>query len=206
MNKISPLFDVFPKSSTLIIIIPFYNYRYTFLLEVTIFFLVYLYFSHHLSSTMHVKIALHNPHLNMSCPKVVRAAKWCDQPEGDPGEAGGHAQTPGEGEESGSRLLTLKIDSNEKWGESERWLWLGLDGIRTEKIPRNRHGTISVIPRKKVLIPRHSEFSGRANSEARNGTERNGIQRKKCSFTEIARPLWLLWHWTGDLTRVKGAW
>jgi hypothetical protein len=29
-----------------------------------------------------------------------------------------------------------------------------------------------------VLIPRHSEFRGRANSEARNGTERNGIPRK----------------------------
>jgi hypothetical protein len=29
-----------------------------------------------------------------------------------------------------------------------------------------------------VLIPRHSEFHGRANSEARNGTERNGIPRK----------------------------
>jgi hypothetical protein len=37
---------------------------------------------------------------------------------------------------------------------------------------------ISVIPRKKALIPRHSEFRGRANSEARNGTERNGIPRK----------------------------
>ncbi len=37
---------------------------------------------------------------------------------------------------------------------------------------------ISVIPRKKVLIPRHSEFRGRDNSEARNGTERNGIPRK----------------------------
>jgi hypothetical protein len=36
---------------------------------------------------------------------------------------------------------------------------------------------ISVIPRKKVLILRHSEFRGRANSEARNETERNGIPR-----------------------------
>ncbi len=50
----------------------------------------------------------------MSCPQVVRAAKRCDQPEGDPGETGGHAQAPGEGEESGSRLLTLKVDSNGK--------------------------------------------------------------------------------------------
>jgi hypothetical protein len=34
------------------------------------------------------------------------------------------------------------------------------------------------IPRKKVLLPGHSEFRGRANSEARNGTERTGIPRK----------------------------
>ena len=50
--------------------------------------------------------------------------------------------------------------------------------FRSEKIPRNRLGTVSVIPRKKVPIPRHSEFRGRANSEARNGTKRNGIPRK----------------------------
>jgi hypothetical protein len=49
---------------------------------------------------------------------------------------------------------------------------LGLGTVfRSEKIPRNRLGTVSVIPRKKVLIPRHSEFRGRADSEARNGTE-----------------------------------
>jgi hypothetical protein len=57
-------------------------------------------------------------------------------------------------------------------------LGLGTE-FRSEKIPRNRLGTVSVIPRKKALIPRHSEFRGRANSEARNGTERNGIPRKK---------------------------
>jgi hypothetical protein len=51
--------------------------------------------------------------------------------------------------------------------------------FRSEKIPQNRLGTVSAIPRKKVLIPRHSEFCGRANSEARNGTERNEIPRKK---------------------------
>jgi hypothetical protein len=56
---------------------------------------------------------------------------------------------------------------------------LGLGtGFHSEKIPRNRLGMISVIPRKKVLIPRYSEFRGRANSEARNGTERKGILRK----------------------------
>ena len=56
-------------------------------------------------------------------------------------------------------------------------LGLGTE-FRSEKIPRNRLGTVSVIPRKKVLIPRYSEFRGRANSEARNGTERSGIPRK----------------------------
>jgi hypothetical protein len=41
--------------------------------------------------------------------------------------------------------------------------------FRSEKIPRNRLGMASVIPRKKVLIPRHSEVCRRVNSEARNG-------------------------------------
>ncbi len=50
--------------------------------------------------------------------------------------------------------------------------------FRSEKIPRNRLGTVSVIPRKKVLIPRYSEFRGRANSDARHGTERSRIPRK----------------------------
>ena len=54
-------------------------------------------------------------------------------------------------------------------------LGLGTE-FRSEKIPRNRLGTVSVIPRKKVLIPRHSEFRGRANSEARNGTERISVK------------------------------
>ncbi len=49
--------------------------------------------------------------------------------------------------------------------------------FRSEKIPRNRLGTVSVIPRKKVLSPRYSEFRGRANSEARNGTERNSAKK-----------------------------
>jgi hypothetical protein len=40
---------------------------------------------------------------------------------------------------------------------------------RSEKFPRNRLGMGSVIPRKKVLIPRHSEVYGRVNYEARNG-------------------------------------
>jgi hypothetical protein len=41
--------------------------------------------------------------------------------------------------------------------------------FRSEKIPRNRLGMVSFIPRKKVLIPRHSKFYGRVNSEARHG-------------------------------------
>jgi hypothetical protein len=50
--------------------------------------------------------------------------------------------------------------------------------FRSEKIPRNKLGMASVIPRKKVLISRHSEFRGRANAEARNGTERTEIPLK----------------------------
>ncbi len=41
--------------------------------------------------------------------------------------------------------------------------------FRSEKIPRNRLVTASVIPRKKVLIPRNSEVYGKVYSEARNG-------------------------------------
>jgi hypothetical protein len=37
--------------------------------------------------------------------------------------------------------------------------------FRSEKIPRNRLRTVSVISQKKVLIPRRSEFYGRVNSE-----------------------------------------
>jgi hypothetical protein len=59
--------------------------------------------------------------------------------------------------------------------------------FHSEKIPRNRLGTVSVIPRKKVLIPRHSEFRGRANSEARNGTE-----QKNMTFTVDMDGLFLL--------------
>jgi hypothetical protein len=63
-------------------------------------------------------------------------------------------------------------------GQGGSYLGLGTE-FRSEKIPRNRLGMISVIPRKKVLIPSHSDFRGRANSEARNGTEWNEIPRKK---------------------------
>ena len=66
-------------------------------------------------------------------------------------------------------------------------LGLGTE-FRSEKIPRNRLGTVSVIPRKKALIPRHSEFRGRANSEAGNGTE----FREKKLFYETEPPLVLV--------------
>jgi hypothetical protein len=46
-------------------------------------------------------------------------------------------------------------------------------GLCSEKIPRNRLERVSVVPRKKVLIPRHSGFRARADSEAWNGTEWN---------------------------------
>jgi hypothetical protein len=63
-------------------------------------------------------------------------------------------------------------------------LGLGTE-FRSAKIPRNSLGTVSVIPRKKAVIPRHSEFRGRANFEARNGTERNGMEfRGNISFTK----------------------
>ena len=62
-------------------------------------------------------------------------------------------------------------------------MYIGLGTVfRSEKIPRNRLGTVSVIPRKKALIPRHSEFRGIANSEVRNGTEWNSAE--KISFTK----------------------
>jgi hypothetical protein len=44
------------------------------------------------------------------------------------------------------------------------WQGLGTE-FRSEKIPRNRLGKVSVIPRKKVLIPRHNEVHGRVVSD-----------------------------------------
>ena len=55
--------------------------------------------------------------------------------------------------------------------------------FRSEKIPRNRLGMVSVILQKKVLILRHSEDYGRDYSEARNA---NGM--KKISFTKNPAP------------------
>jgi hypothetical protein len=56
--------------------------------------------------------------------------------------------------------------------------------FRSEKIPRNRLGKVSVIPQKKALIPRHSEFHERANSEVRNGME---FRRKKWFYETAAK-------------------
>jgi hypothetical protein len=55
-------------------------------------------------------------------------------------------------------------------------LGLGTE-FRSEKVSQNRLGTVSVISRKKALIPRHSELRGRANSKARNGTEWNSAEK-----------------------------
>jgi hypothetical protein len=57
--------------------------------------------------------------------------------------------------------------------------------FHSEKFPRNRLTTVSVIPRKQVLILRHSGFRGRAISEAQYETERNSA--KKLSFTEQSK-------------------
>jgi hypothetical protein len=66
------------------------------------------------------------------------------------------------------------------------YLGLGTE-FHFEKIPRNRLGMVSVIPRKKAPIPSHSEFRGRANSDARNGTERNGMPRKRLVLQNISK-------------------
>jgi hypothetical protein len=71
-------------------------------------------------------------------------------------------------------------------GHNEMHLGLGTE-FRSEKIPRNRLGTVSVIPRKKALISRHSEFRGRDNSEARNETEWNEIPRKKLVLRKCSK-------------------
>jgi hypothetical protein len=58
---------------------------------------------------------------------------------------------------------------------------------------------VSVIPRKKALIPSHSEFRGRANSEARNETERNGIPRKTLVLRNRTSPWYLYRGRWGEL-------
>ncbi len=82
-------------------------------------------------------------------------------------------------------------------------LGLGTE-FSSEKIPRNRLGMISVIPRKKVLIPRHSEFRGRANSEAPNGTERNGIPRKNEVLRNSHRPASMITLTSNTIIEILG--
>ncbi len=57
-----------------------------------------------------------------------------------------------------------------QWQICPRRHQLGLaTECRSENIPWNRLGTVSVIPRKKLLIPRDSEVHGRVSFEARKG-------------------------------------
>jgi hypothetical protein len=84
-----------------------------------------------------------------------------------------------------SNCLFLKW-ANRKCCE-DVWIYLCVEGgvelgteFRSEIIPRNRPRTVFVILLKKVLIPRHSDFRGRTNSEAGNGME----FREKISFTK----------------------
>ncbi len=56
---------------------------------------------------------------------------------------------------------------------------------RSKKIPWNRHRTASVTPRKKMLIPRHSEVYKRVYLESQNGRK---CMRKKNWFTKTFAP------------------
>jgi hypothetical protein len=57
--------------------------------------------------------------------------------------------------------------------------------FRSEKIPRNRLETVSVIPRKEVLILRHSSFAEEPIPIL--GTEQNGTEFcEKRKFYETA--------------------
>ncbi len=80
-------------------------------------------------------------------------------------------------------LLKFVKRSTNTIGRSVSVLGLATE-FPSEKIPRNRLGTASVIPWKKVLIPRHSEVYGRVYSEAQNGREwheKNLFYKKSCS-------------------------
>ena len=69
-------------------------------------------------------------------------------------------------------------------------LGLGTE-FRSEKIQRNRLGTVSVIPRKKVLIPRHSEAFRVPRKSQFRSSERNGIPQKE-NMTLTVDMDWLL--------------
>ena len=60
---------------------------------------------------------------------------------------------------------------------SEHCFHIGLGTeFRSEKIPRNRLGMVSVIPRKKVLIPRHSEAFRVLRQSQFRSSEWNGME------------------------------
>ncbi len=65
------------------------------------------------------------------------------------------------------------------------YTWRVGNGISFQKIKRNRLGTVFVIPRKKVLFPRHSKVYGRVNSEGWNGIE---LQEKNVFWKKILLP------------------
>ncbi len=76
------------------------------------------------------------------------------------------------------RHIYPRLDTKTTSGAS--YLGLGTE-FRSEKTPRNRLGTVSVIPRKKELIPRHSETAEEPIQKL--GTERNGAEfREKMKF------------------------
>jgi hypothetical protein len=50
-------------------------------------------------------------------------------------------------------------------------------GISFQKFRGIDLGTVSVITRKKMFIPRHSEVHGRVHSEAQNGIERKYAEK-----------------------------
>jgi hypothetical protein len=108
-------------------------------------------------------------HLNNLFQNIPNPSAWCISNNLIANGAGIFKQSMGAKNQVGIELLFRPARLHR--------LGLGTE-FRSEKIPRNILGMVSVIPRKKVLIQRHSEFRGRANSEARNGMERNGIPRK----------------------------
>jgi hypothetical protein len=96
----------------------------------------------------------------------------------------GLLRCPGNDSQPGGPLrhpyLTYKPARLHRLAESIPWnrflgSFVGNETFR--KIPRNRLGMVSVIPRKKVLIPGHSKVHGRVNSKTRNETERKYAEK-----------------------------
>ncbi len=72
------------------------------------------------------------------------------------------------------RSRRVKYSSHEEYRSG---YFLGLPSkFRSEKIPRNRLGTVFVIPRNKVLIPCDSEYFRRVHFVTRNETEWNSAK------------------------------